>query len=157
MDRTFTENLVTKHEGRRNKVYKDSLGILTIGIGWNLQDPSSADICEHFGLNLKSLKAGTEVLTDPQIDEIFDYQLTEAISEANGFFPNFNSMPDTVQAVVVDMLFQLGPTRFAKFVSTIGMFKVGNWKQAAIDIQNSLMAKQTPNRVADNVAILNAA
>lgn len=157
MDRTFTEELITKHEGRRVRVYKDSLGILTIGIGWNLEDPQSVDICEHFGLDLDKLKTGQQVLTDPQIDQVFDYQVTQATSSAMSVLPNFATMPDKVQSVVIDIMFQLGLTRFKKFVGTIAAFKAGNWKGAAAHYLDSLLAKQTPNRAADNAAILEAA
>jgi GH24 family phage-related lysozyme (muramidase) len=157
MNRVLIEQLLVKHEGRRNKVYPDSRGILTIGIGFNLEDGDARDICDHYGLDLAALKSGTATLTDQQIDEIFDYQLTEAISESMSILPNFNQMPDTVQAVVVDMTFNLGLTRFSKFVSTIGQLKQGNYKQAAIDAKASLWAQQVPHRAADDIALLNAA
>lgn len=157
MDRAFIEQLITKHEGRRNRAYKDSLGILTIGIGWNLEDPDSIDICDHFELDLDALKNGEALLTNRQIDEVFDYQLTRTISDACSVLPGFMAMPDKVQAVVVDMLFQLGLPRYRKFVNMIAALRAGDWKQAAIDAAASLWAQQTPNRAADDIALLEAA
>jgi lysozyme len=157
MDRALIENLIEKHEGRRHSVYKDTLGILTIGVGWNLEDSDSDIICSHFGLSLDDLRSGAVALTDAQIDEVKSYQINEVILTARRIFPNFDSMPDTVQAVVCDMLFNLGETRFSKFVSTIAVLKLGDWKQAAIDAGNSLWAKQVPHRAADDIALLNAA
>jgi hypothetical protein len=81
MNRAFIEAL-GKHGGRRNKVYLDSPEIPTIGIDLVHKNGDARDICNHYGLNLADLKAGTAILTDTQIDEIFDYQLTEAISES---------------------------------------------------------------------------
>ena len=106
MNRALIESLIQKHEGRRSKVYADSLGILTIGIGWNLEDPQSEDICEHFRLNLNQLKNGTETLTDGQIDSVFSYQVTRTISDAASILPNLMTMPDNVSAAVIDMMFQ---------------------------------------------------
>lgn len=157
MNRALIENLIEKHEGRRYKVYSDSRGILTIGVGFNLEDAGAKDICDRYGLDLDELKTGAVALTDPQIDEIFDFQLTAVISAATGIFPNFANMPDTVQAVVCDMIFNLGETRFSKFVSMIAVLKLGDWKQAAIDAGNSLWAKQVPHRAADDIALLNTA
>lgn len=149
--------LIEKHEGRRKTVYKDSRGILTIGVGWNLEDSESDVIAGHFGLDLADLKAGTLSLTDDQINQVRDFQINEAILAAKRYFPNFNTMPANPQAVIVDMIFNLGETRFSKFVSTIAQLKAGNWKQAAIDAGNSLWAKQVPHRAADDIALLNAA
>jgi lysozyme len=157
MDRALIDKLIGDHEGKRYKVYPDSRGILTIGKGFNLEDAGAKDICDHYGLDLDELKTGAVALTDQQIDEIFDFQVTEAISASMSIFPNFNQMPDTVQAVVVDMMFEMGLTRFSKFVSTIAVLKAGNWKQAAIDAGNSLWAKQVPKRAAEDIALLNAA
>lgn len=149
--------LIEKHEGRRKTVYTDSRGILTIGVGWNLEDPDSDVIAGHFGLDLADLKAGTAALTDDQINQVRDYQINEAILAAKKIFPNFDTMPQNPQAVIVDMIFNLGETRFTKFVSTIGQLKAGNWKQAAIDAAASLWAKQVPHRAADDIALLNEA
>lgn len=157
MDRIFIDTLIEKHEGRRTKVYADTVGKATIGVGWNLDDPSASLIASRFGLDLTELKNGTAALTDEQIDEIKDYQISAVISEAMSIFDNFMEMPDGVQAAIVDMLFNLGETRFAKFVSTIGQLKAGDYAQAAIDAGNSLWAKQVPNRAADDIKLLNEA
>lgn len=148
------EQLVQKHEGRRSVAYLDTMGNPTIGIGFNLNSSEAKDICDHYGLDLEKLKAGTETLTETQIDEIFDYQLTAVISQANSILPNFNAMPDGVQAVVCDLIFNLGITRFSKFVSTIGQLKAGNWKQAAGDLRSSLWFHQVKSRGTEDVAIL---
>src|SRR5215472_15690316 len=97
MNRPAIEALITKHEGRRNHVYLDTAGNPTIGIGFNLNGSEAPDICEHFGIDITDLKHGTVDLTDSQIDQIFDYQLTSAISDANSLLPNFPQMPDNFQ------------------------------------------------------------
>ncbi|MGH7594681.1 MAG: glycoside hydrolase family protein [Gemmatimonadales bacterium] len=151
---TITE-LIEQHEGRRNRVYLDPRGIPTIGVGWNLNDPDSDVIAGHFGLDLANLKSGV-TLTDAQIDEVRNYQINEATLAAKRIFPNFDMMPANPQAVIVDMIFNLGEPRFSQFVNTIAQLKAGNWKQAAIDAGNSLWAKQVPNRAKDDIALLNA-
>jgi hypothetical protein len=102
------------------------------------------------------LRSGTAILTESQIDETFDHQLTEAISEFISILPNLNQMPDDVHAAVVDMMLNLGLSRYSKFVGTIGELRPGNWKAAAIDAGNSLWAKQVPHRTADDIGLLNA-
>lgn len=150
------QQLIEKHEGRRKTAYKDTVGKLTLGVGWNLDDPDSDVIATHFGLNLVDLKSGAAALTDAQIDQVRDYQINEAILAAKNIFPNFDTMPPNPQAFIVDAIFNMGETRFSKFVSTIGQLKAGNWKQAAIDAKASLWAQQVPNRAADDIALLKA-
>jgi GH24 family phage-related lysozyme (muramidase) len=154
MDRSLTEALIVRHEGRRNKVYLDSMGIPTIGIGWNLQDPESEDVADFFGLNLPELISGQQVLTDAQIDAVFNYQLSRTISEASQLLQGFPTFPDEVQAVVCDMIFNMGLTRFSQFHLMIAALNVRNWKQAAVQAGDSLWAKQVPNRAADDIALL---
>lgn len=157
MDRAFIENLILKHEGKRNKVYTDTTGNPTAGIGWNLNDSDSQDICDHFGIDFEELKAGTVTLTDDQINQVFDYQLTIVIGEARGLFPAFDSMPNNVQAVIVDMSFNMGLPTFKQFKRMIAALNAGNWKQAALDAGQSLWAQQVPNRAKDDMELLNAA
>lgn len=157
MNEPFIQQLITKHEGRRAAVYLDSKGIPTIGIGFNLRDADAQDICDHFGISLPGLLDGTATLTDAQIDEIFDYQFHEAVSEAMTLFPTFMTMPDNVQAVIVDQVFNMGLPTFSQFHREIGAINAGNYKQAAIYAGQSLWAQQVPNRAADDIALLNAA
>jgi GH24 family phage-related lysozyme (muramidase) len=157
MDRALIENLIEKHEGRRHGVYKDTFGNLTIGVGWNLEDADSETICEHFGLRLSDLRCGLATLTDSQISQVFDYQVTAVISAAMSIFPNFVNMPDGVQAVVCDLIFNMGETRFRKFVSTIAVLKAGDWKQAANDLTSSLWFHQVGHRATEDVALLRSA
>ena len=156
MNRILIENLITKHEGVRVSVYTDTTGHLTIGIGWNLDSPDAARIAGLFGLNLNALKNGDEVMTQDQVDEVFDYQLNIVIGQANQLFPNFLAMPDTVQAVVCDVIFNMGLPVFREFVNTIAALKAGDWKLAAAGLQASKWFYQVPNRARDDISILEA-
>lgn len=157
MDRAFIESLIVKHEGKRSSVYTDTTGNPTAGIGWNLNDPDSQDICDHFGIDLEELKAGTVTLTDDQINQVFDYQLTIVIGEARSLFPTFDTMPNNVQAVISDQIFNMGLPTFKQFKGEITALNAGNWKQAAIAAGQSLWAQQVPNRAKDDMELLNAA
>jgi lysozyme len=157
MDLAFITNLVEKHEGRRKTVYHDTVGKPTIGVGWNLEDSDSDVISSHFGLNLADLKSGTAALTDDQINQVRDYQINECVLAARRIFPNFDTMPTNPQAVIVDMLFNLGETRFSKFKDTIAFLKSGSWGAAANCLKFSLWFHQVGRRATEDVALLNAA
>lgn len=157
MNRTLIENLITGHEGSRKSVYSDTSGNLTIGVGFNLEAGDAPKICGLFGLNLNALKNGDAIMTQAQVDEIFGYQLNLVIGQALNLFPNFMTMPDTVQAVVCDVIFNMGLEGFSKFVNTVASLKSGDWKGAAAGLQASQWRYQVPARAKDDIAILEVA
>lgn len=154
MNRALIEQLIIKHEGSRPSVYKDTIGNLTIGVGFNLDSLDAPHICGMFGINYKAVASGEVALTQPQVDEVFEYQLSLVIGSAMQIFPTFITMPDNVQAAICDMIFNLGLTGFIKFTQTIEDIKAGNYSQAAKDALNSEWAKQVPSRAADDARLL---
>jgi lysozyme len=154
MDRILIEDLITRHEGRRASVYKDTEGNLTIGCGFNLDADNASAICSMFGLNWRNLRNGSASLTDDQIDEIFEYQVNKAIGGALTLLPNFQNMPDQAQAVVVDQIFNLGLAGFSEFHLEIAALKAGDWAEAAAQMKDSDWYDQVPNRAKDDIALL---
>lgn len=159
MNRTLIEKLITKHEGIRAAVYKDTANPpkLTIGIGFNLEAPDALHICQMIGVDHRALLNGTAVLTVAEINAIFDYQLNKVLSQAQITFPTFSTFPDEVQAVICDMIFQMGWAAFQSFVHTIACIKSGSFKDAAANMLVSDWAKETPVRAKDDAEIMEAA
>jgi len=156
VNRTFIEQLIIKHEGSRLSVYKDTRGNLTIGVGFNLDSLNAPSICSMFGINYEAVASGEASLTQAQVDEVFEYQLSLVMGSAMQIFPTFIMMPDNVQAAICDMIFNLGMGGFVKFTQTIADLKAGNYSQAAHDALNSEWAKQVPSRAADDARLLEA-
>ena len=116
---------IKQHEGYVGIVYKDSLGIDTIGYGFAIKDLElDEDICEE--------------ILKRKLD-----QLESSIRLKFGWFP---FMPDEIKDVVMEMCYQLGVTGFSKFVKTITYLKDKDFKNASIEMLDSKWAKQTPNR-----------
>ena len=116
---------IKKHEGYVGIVYKDSLGIDTIGYGFAIKDLElDKDICEI--ILKRKLK-----------------DLESRIKLKFGWYP---FMPKTIQNVVIEMCYQLGVTGFSKFVKTITYLKDKDFKSASVEMLDSKWAKQTPNR-----------
>lgn len=157
MDRTLIEKLVEKHEGRRAVIYRDTKGILTVGIGFNIEAPDARHICQLFGIDYRALTNGMVTLTEQQIDSIFEYQLNKVLSQAKITLPNFDQMPDTVQAVVCDLIFNLGWGRFQNFHQTIASLKAGNWKCASSNLEASLWFHEVGLRGPEDVRMLREA
>jgi lysozyme len=116
---------VEKHEGFSRKVYKDTLGIDTIGYGFAIKD-----------LVLESDIAS--ILLDRKL---FDLSL-----RCYNKFQWLSEKPAIVQEVVIEMCYQLGVTGFSKFKRTIGFLEEGDYKKASLEMLRSKWAKQTTNR-----------
>ena len=116
---------IIKNEGYVGIVYKDSLGIDTIGYGFAIKDLElDKDIC----------------------DIILERKLKDLESRVKLKFGWYPFMPKEIQDVVMEMCYQLGVTGFSKFVKTITYLKDKDFKNASIEMLDSLWAKQTPNR-----------
>lgn len=57
------QTMVAESEGTRSCVYKDSLGIKTIGIGFNLEKSGAKATIQNLGLNYDSVCNGSTCLT----------------------------------------------------------------------------------------------
>ena len=120
---------VAAHEGRRRFLYKDTLGVWTIGIGYNIQDRG---------------------LPDDIIDELFRRTLVESIDECEEIFGKtffYGILPEDVREVMVEACFQLGKSRFLKFRKMIAAVKRQDYREAARQMRDSRWYKQTTRRV----------
>jgi len=116
---------IKEHEGYVGVVYKDSLGIDTIGYGFAIKDLElDEDICEE--ILIRKLK---------NLDDMIKIK-----------FSWFKYMPPQIKDVVMEMCYQLGVTGFSKFKKTIAYLQNKQWDEASEEMLDSLWAKQTPNR-----------
>lgn len=156
MNDNFVRLLISKHEGFRRLVYTDSRGKATIGIGFNLNDPTAAETCKAHGLDLQALMNGAPIsLADAQA--VMADQILNAKFAALKLIPNFNTLPDNAQAVVVDMLFNMGAPVFAEFHGTIAALKAGNCQQASIQMKNSAWYGEVGSRGIEDVSLMESA
>ena len=117
-------------EGRRSEAYQCTMGVWTIGIGHTGPEV-------HEGL----------VWTDEQIDAAFDADVAEDEADLDQHFPWWRDMNEPRRWVLIGMCFQLGITKLRKFVNTLGCMKLGQYGYAAVGMESSAWARQTPKRV----------
>ncbi len=67
IDKTKLKAQLIKHEGKRSKVYKDSEGVPTIGVGFNLKRSDAKAKIEALGLDYTKVLSGDQELTDPKL------------------------------------------------------------------------------------------
>ena len=115
---------IKKHEGYSKKVYKDTLGYDTIGIGFLVSSLElDEDVCD---IILERRLASNEKVLQRKL--IF-----------------YRKQPREVQNIIQNMYYQLGNKLF-NFVKTLHYIENDKYKAASIEMLDSLWAKQTPNR-----------
>lgn len=129
-------DLIIKHEGKKLYPYRDSVGKLTIGVGHNLDDNG---------------------LSNRVVEMILKEDINSAIEELDDIFDNWDELPEIVQAVMIDMMFNLGYNRFIKFKKMIAAIKNHDYKKAAEEAKDSKWCKQVKSRCEENYALLMSA
>ena len=73
-----------------------------------------------------------------------DIQIT--INDCEKLYDNFNDLPDEVQLIIANMMFNLGYPRMSKFKKMKLAVDNSDWKEAAIQMEDSLWFRQVTNR-----------
>ena len=121
-----------RHEGVKHFAYRDSEGILTIGCGRNI---SSSPINKGIGVS------------DDEIDYMLQNDIERTIKELSSEYPWFNELEEGARKDgIINMHFNLGRPRFAKFKKAIAHMEVANHDMAAIEFLDSRWAKQVKGR-----------
>ena len=124
---------VKKHEGYRNKVYLDTLGKRTVGVG---------HLCvEDFWEDDKEYEE--KFLMDILLDD-----LQNAIKGARELKEEHSctDIDEIAQEIIVEMVFQLGKNGVSKFRNMWKALAEKNYIGASYEMLDSRWAKQTPNR-----------
>lgn len=142
------KDLIKPQEGYRGKPYRDTVGKLTIGNGRNVDDVGiSEDELAHLGRTLEDILENG--VSESEADYLLGNDIEKAIRECRRVFPWFEELDNVRQAVVVDMVFNMGLSAFLTFKNTIAMIKVGNYRGAAEHMKASLWHKQVGKRADD--------
>ena len=123
-----------RDEGRRTFPYKDSEGILTIGVGWNLE---------------------ANGLPDNIIDMLLDRGIDDAEVVLDGFFLEWRELSNVRQRVLMNMAFNLG-NRISGFKKMLAAIKIGDFDEAAVQMLDSKWALQVGPRSQRLAAMMRA-
>ena len=137
---------VIDHEGKRNTVYKDSRGIPTIGVGFNLNRQDSNALLTQVGANPGQIKRGQSKLSNKQINPLLNKDLKKSKEDAKQLVKNFTGLPSEIQGVLIEMVFNLGAKGLSEFNTFLLHIASKNFKAASKEMLNSSWAKQVGNR-----------
>jgi lysozyme len=118
------KNMLVQEEGYSQFPYRDTEGVLTLGIGRNLES------------NGVSMSESLFML---------DNDVNDAIAILNKQLSCFNRLDRVRQIILIDMVFNL-KNRLFGFVNTLAAIERGDYKLAAQEMLNSKWAKQVGRR-----------
>ena len=117
------------------KIYNDHLGYATFGIGHLVTE----DDPEHG----KSL--GTEI-SENRVIEAFESDVKVVIEDCKILYYDFHNLPEEVQRIVANMMFNMGRTRLSKFKGMKSGVNRRDWNAAADEMVDSVWYRQVTNR-----------
>lgn len=112
-------------EGKRPKIYQDTVGKWTGGVGRNLSD------CPF---------------SDDEIQLMLTNDILTATSSARRLVKCFDQLDDVRQEVLVNMAFNLGYSRLAGFRNFLAYVNSGEFIKASSEMMNSKWAVQVGSR-----------
>ena len=125
------EERIKRHEGCRSTPYKDSVGIMTVGDGRNLEAvPFSQDEMDlMFRNDFERARKGAECL-----------YVYESLNRAR-------------RGVLIEMVFQMGIAGVGKFKKFLAAARQEDWQEAHDQMLDSKWHDQTPKRARELATI----
>jgi lysozyme len=124
-DRDRLRTQLKRHEGLRLHPYRDSVGVLTIGYGRNL---------EATGIN------------EDEAEYLLSHDIDRAVRGLLARYAWFGALDPVRQAVLVNMAFNLGLSSLAGFTGTLAAVASGDYETAAAHMLASKWAAQVGGR-----------
>lgn len=109
-------DMLVEDEGLELKMYKDSVGKWSIGIGRNLQDNG---------------------ITKEEAEFLFDNDLKRVKQESLALIPDLLDHPTGIELAVYNLMFNMGYTRLRKFVKFLAALEKRDYNEACYELVNS--------------------
>lgn len=122
-------------EGCVYEIYNDHLGYPTFGIGHLVieSDPENGE------------EIGTPV-SESRVIEAFEQDVQTVLSDCAILYPDFDELPEEVQQIVANMMFNLGRPRLSKFAGMKRGVDSQDWDAAADEMVDSRWYRQVGAR-----------
>ena len=128
------QDMIIDHEGYRRFPYKCTAGATTVGYGRNLD---SRGISEDDALYL------------------LNNDIRDCTADLLSIFPDqFESFPENIKMVLIDMRFQLGSGGFRKFKKMIRAVKRNDPGEMIRQMKDSRWYRQVPGRAEDLIRMI---
>lgn len=118
---------IKPEESLQLKPYQCPAGKLTIGYGRNLEDNG---------------------ITEEEAEVLLENDIETAALALKNVYPWYTGLNYVRQAVLIDMVYNLGFSGFMKFRHMLKALAQGNYRQASVEMLNSAWSKQVGKRAA---------
>ena len=122
-------------EGVVYEIYNDHLGYPTFGIG-HLITASDPEYDSPLGTRVDVSRVAAAFAQDVQT----------VLSECTVLYPDFDDLPEEVQQIIANMMFNLGRPRLSKFRGMKAGVDDQNWQRAADEMVDSRWYRQVGAR-----------
>ena len=137
-------------EGFEPSVYKDTMGIKTIGYGFNLERAGSQEALEAAGIkkSLADLKGGKTNLTKEEASRLMMGEMGHFQGVAKRFVgeSTWKKLSPNRQGILTNMAYNMGEGTLSKFKDLKAAIQRGDWSQAQAEMKNSAWAGQVKGR-----------
>ena len=135
-------------EGLKLQRYKCTANKWTIGRGYNLDS-------NPLGLTAQQInRYSTFGITTEIADDLFNRMVEKIIDNLTNTFGFYESLPDDVRYILVNMTYNLGLGGVLKFKNMLIAIENHDYKRAAKEMVNSAWYKQVGNRAKRLVEIM---
>ncbi|MBC8176727.1 MAG: glycoside hydrolase family protein [Desulfobacteraceae bacterium] len=110
------EKQLIDHEGLEKMVYRCPAGKLTVGVGRNLEDKG---------------------ITEEEALFLLRNDIAECEDDLRSIFTEYDTLDESRKRVLIDMRFNLGPSRFRQFKKLIAAVKEKDFSRAADEMKDS--------------------
>lgn len=117
-----------RHEGFRGFPYLDTVRKMTIGYGRNLDDNG---------------------ISEKEATLLLENDIKNIIEVPKKYIRVYEELSPLRKAVILNMLFNMGESRFSKFLRMIAAINAKNFDGAADEMLNSAWARQVGNRATE--------
>lgn len=139
-------NQLAIDEGERLSAYKDTKGISTIGVGFNLEEPANRELFRSVtGFSVAEAIAGRKI-TKAQSRELLAITVERARADTQRLLPQLDTYPPKVQDALTNFVFNVGLSTASQFKNTLAAVRRRDGKAAAEGIRNSAYYKQVGAR-----------
>tara|TARA_R110001592_G_scaffold64662_2_gene198668 strand:+ start:741 stop:1181 length:441 start_codon:yes stop_codon:yes gene_type:complete len=135
MDLEVLRKQIEADEGCKYEIYLDHLGLPTFGIGHLVTESD-----EEY-----NRPVGTFITTD-RVAECFNKDVGTVLEDCERLYADFDSLPEEVQLIIANMMFNMGYPRLSKFKGMKAGVDARDWQQAADEMVDSKWYHQVTNR-----------
>jgi len=122
-------------EGCRYDIYLDHLGYPTFGIGHLISETDP-----EYGAEV-----GTSV-SETRVIQAFNTDMGIVLDDCNTLYEDFETLPEEVQHIIANMMFNMGRPRLSKFKGMKAGVDARDWNKAADEMVDSRWYQQVTNR-----------